>query len=49
MKNARILVVEDQEDLANLLKDYLQQEQWQVDIIYHGDEVEAFIQQHRLV
>jgi two-component system response regulator BaeR len=46
MKNARILVVEDQEDLAKLLKDYLQQEQWQVDIIHHGDEVEAFIQQY---
>jgi len=46
MKNARILVVEDQEDLANLLKDYLEQEQWQVDLIHHGDEVEAFIQQH---
>jgi len=28
------------------LKDYLQQEQWQVDLIHHGDEVEPFIQQH---
>ncbi|WP_223786855.1 response regulator [Marinicella meishanensis] len=46
MKHARILVVEDQEDLAALLSDYLQQEAWQVDLIHHGDEVEAFIQQH---
>ncbi len=46
MKNARILVVEDQEDLASLLKDYLQQEQWLVDLIHHGNEVEDFIQQH---
>lgn len=46
MKNARILVVEDQEDLAKLLRDYLLQEQWHVDMIHHGDEVEPFIQQH---
>ncbi|MCB1582968.1 MAG: response regulator [Xanthomonadales bacterium] len=46
MKNARILVVEDQEDLAQLIKDYLEQEQWQVDVIHHGDQVEAFIQNH---
>jgi len=46
MKNARILVVEDQEDLAKLLRDYLQQEQWQVDLIHQGDKVETFIQQH---
>jgi len=46
MKNARILVVEDQEDLAALLRDYLRQESWQVDLIHHGDEVEPFIQQH---
>lgn len=48
MKNARILVVEDQEELAKLLKDYLITEQWQVDIIHHGDEVEPFIQQHKV-
>lgn len=46
MKNARILVVEDQEDLAQLVKDYLLQEHWQVDIIHNGTQVEDFIQQH---
>lgn len=46
MKNAHILVVEDQRDLASLIKDYLQQEQWQVDVIHNGLEVEPFMQQH---
>ena len=42
----RILIVEDEEKLAGLLRDYLAQEGYQVSVLYRGDEVEAHQRGH---
>lgn len=38
-----ILIVEDEEKLAHLLKDYLQQSQFECHMIHHGDEVLDYV------
>ena len=42
----RILVVEDEEKLAGLLRDYLAQEGYEVSVLHRGDEVEAWMRSH---
>ncbi len=42
----RILVVEDEEKLAGLLRDYLAQEGYEVSVLHRGDEVEAWVATH---
>jgi two-component system response regulator BaeR len=39
----RILIVEDEEKLASLLRDYLAQEGFEVSLLYRGDEVEGWV------
>lgn len=43
----KILIVEDEPDLAKLLRDYLLLENFQVDIISHGDQVDTYLCQHQ--
>jgi two-component system response regulator BaeR len=42
----RILVVEDEEKLAGLLRDYLAQEGYEVSVLHRGDEVEPWVATH---
>jgi two-component system response regulator BaeR len=42
----RILIVEDEVKLANLLRDYLAQEGFDVCVLNRGDEVEAWVSEH---
>ena len=42
----RILVVEDEEKLAGLLRDYLAQEGYVVSVLHRGDEVEDWVRTH---
>jgi two-component system response regulator BaeR len=42
----RILVVEDEEKLAGLLRDYLVQEGFEVAVLHRGDEVEEWVRTH---
>jgi two-component system response regulator BaeR len=42
----RILIVEDEEKLASLLRDYLAQEGFAVSVLHRGDEVEACVHDH---
>jgi two-component system response regulator BaeR len=42
----RILIVEDEPKLAGLLRDYLRQEGFEVDVLHRGDEVEARVRDH---
>src|SRR5688572_18849024 len=42
----RILVVEDEEKLAGLLRDYLAQEGFEVAVLHRGDEVEDWVRTH---
>jgi two-component system response regulator BaeR len=42
----RILIVEDEEKLAGLLRDYLVQEGYEVAVLGRGDEVEAWVRAH---
>jgi two-component system response regulator BaeR len=42
----RILIVEDEEKLASLLRDYLAQEGFQVSVLHRGDEVEPWVREH---
>jgi two-component system response regulator BaeR len=42
----RILVVEDEEKLAGLLRDYLVQEGFEVAMLHRGDEVEEWVRTH---
>ena len=42
----RILIVEDEEKLAGLLRDYLVQEGFEVSVLHRGDEVEARLRGH---
>jgi two-component system response regulator BaeR len=42
----RILIVEDEEKLARLLRDYLVQEGYEAELLHRGDEVEARVRSH---
>lgn len=42
----RILIVEDEEKLAGLLRDYLVQEGFEVAVLHRGDEVEEWVRSH---
>jgi two-component system response regulator BaeR len=42
----RVLIVEDEEKLAGLLRDYLVQEGFETAVLHRGDEVEAWIRSH---
>ena len=42
----RILIVEDEEKLAGLLRDYLVQEGFEVSMLHRGDQVEAWVKTH---
>jgi two-component system response regulator BaeR len=42
----RILIVEDEEKLAGLLRDYLVQEGYEAFVLYRGDEVEAWVRSY---
>ncbi|MGH8739256.1 MAG: response regulator [Burkholderiales bacterium] len=42
----RILIVEDEEKLASLLRDYLAQEGFEVSVLHRGDEVEPWLREH---
>ena len=42
----RILVVEDEPKLAQLLRDYLVQEGFEVSVLHRGDEVEPWVRAH---
>ena len=42
----RILIVEDEEKLAGLLRDYLKQEGFEVAMLHRGDEVEAWVREN---
>jgi two-component system response regulator BaeR len=42
----RILIVEDEQKLAELLRDYLAQEGFEVDMLHRGDEVEGWVRTH---
>jgi two-component system response regulator BaeR len=42
----RILIVEDEEKLAGLLRDYLAQEGYVVSMLHRGDEVEDWVRRH---
>jgi two-component system, OmpR family, response regulator BaeR len=42
----RILIVEDEEKLAGLLRDYLAQEGYETAVLHRGDEVEPWVRAH---
>ena len=42
----RILIVEDEQKLASLLRDYLAQEGFEVSVLHRGDEVEGWMRGH---
>jgi two-component system response regulator BaeR len=42
----RILIVEDEEKLAGLLRDYLAQEGYEASVLHRGDEVEGWMRSH---
>jgi two-component system, OmpR family, response regulator BaeR len=42
----RVLIVEDEEKLAALLRDYLVQEGFEVALLHRGDEVEPYLREH---
>ncbi|MGH6913810.1 MAG: response regulator [Geminicoccales bacterium] len=42
----RILIVEDEEKLAGLLRDYLAQEGYEVSVLHRGDAVEPRLREH---
>jgi two-component system response regulator BaeR len=42
----RILIVEDEEKLARLMRDYLAQEGFEVTLLHRGDEVEPWVREH---
>jgi two-component system response regulator BaeR len=42
----RILIVEDEEKLANLLRDYLLQEGYEASVLHRGDQVEEWVRSH---
>jgi two-component system response regulator BaeR len=42
----RILIVEDEEKLAGLLRDYLAQEGYEASVLHRGDQVEDWVRSH---
>ncbi len=48
MSKPHILVVEDEENLAELMRDFLEKELYQVSLLFSGEGVEAFIQQNKV-
>ncbi len=46
MKDRRVLVVEDEPKIAELLRDYLEQSGYEVEILHRGDEVEKTMRNH---
>jgi two-component system response regulator BaeR len=44
--SSRILIVEDEEKLAGLLRDYLTQEGFEVAMLHRGDQVEDWVRAH---
>jgi two-component system response regulator BaeR len=44
--NERILIVEDEQKLAALLRDYLAQEGFEVAMLHRGDQVEDWVRSH---
>jgi two-component system response regulator BaeR len=44
----RILIVEDEEKLAGLLRDYLAREGYEVSVLHRGDEVEPWLRAHSI-
>jgi two-component system, OmpR family, response regulator BaeR len=42
----RVLIVEDEEKLAHLMRDYLAQEGFEVEVLHRGDEVEPYMHEH---
>jgi two-component system, OmpR family, response regulator BaeR len=42
----RILIVEDEEKLAGLLRDYLVQEGYEASVLHRGDQVEDWVRSH---
>jgi two-component system response regulator BaeR len=44
--NERVLIVEDEPKLAALLRDYLAQDGFEVDVLGRGDEVEPWVSTH---
>jgi two-component system response regulator BaeR len=42
-----ILIVDDEEKLAALLRDYLLQQGFEVSMLHRGDEVEAWVHEHK--
>jgi two-component system response regulator BaeR len=48
MSDSHVLIVEDEENLAQLMRDYLQKESIQVSLLHTGKDVEAFVQQHKV-
>ena len=45
--SSRVLIVEDEAKLAELLRDYFSHAGYRVDCIDRGDQVEAFVQRER--
>jgi len=43
MLNNKVLIVEDEEKLAGLLKDFLEKSNFEISIVYRGDEVENWL------
>ncbi|MGB0495113.1 MAG: response regulator [Kangiellaceae bacterium] len=43
---SRILIVEDEEKLAGLLKDFLEKSNFETSILYRGDQVENWVNSH---
>jgi two-component system response regulator BaeR len=48
MSDSHVLIVEDEENLAKLMRDYLQKESFQVSLLHTGNDVESFVQQHKV-
>ena len=48
MYKPHILIVEDEENLAELMRDYLEKEGHLVSMLFSGVGVEAFVQQHQV-
>lgn len=48
MSKPHILIVEDEENLAELMRDYLEKESYQVSMLFSGAGVETFIQQNQV-
>jgi DNA-binding response OmpR family regulator len=45
-KKAHILIVEDDQELANWMREYLLNKAFQVSVVYNGEDAVAHIQQH---